>query len=124
MNNPYSREPVWLLNPQFGKIDYNVYVQNTNKKTLYNILWSPANNDTCIVGFNTPAELSKLHPEFAAHSKFYSDYDFFRSKDLGNYRLVPEFPGSKAPSALPADISLLLKRPKKDVPFVGAYPLN
>ncbi len=113
-----------LTKPQFKQIDNNVYVQNTNKKTLYNILWSPVKNDTCIIGFNTPAELNKLHPEFEAGSRFYADYDVFRSRYLGNYKLVSEFPGVKTATAMPAEISLLLKRSKKDLPYVGAYPMN
>jgi hypothetical protein len=61
---------------------------------------------------------------FTASAGFFSDYNVFGSRDLENYRLVPEFPGIKSASPLPADISLLLKRPKKDVPYIGAYPMN
>ncbi|MCJ7449193.1 MAG: hypothetical protein MUO72_16070 [Bacteroidales bacterium] len=87
------------------------------------ILWSPAVNDTCIIGFGSPADLHKLHAEFAAHSTLYSDYSVFKSTDLGNYQLIPAFPGARAASVLPPEISLLLKHPKKDVPYIGAYPL-
>lgn len=112
-----------LTKPQLQQIDYNVYVQSTGKKTLPMILWSPAMNDTCIIGFDSPAGLHKLHPEFSANSKLYSDYSVFKSTDLGNYQLIPAFPGARAASVLPAEISLLLKRPKKDIPYIGAYPL-
>jgi hypothetical protein len=72
----------------------NVFVQRTNKKTSPMILWSPVMNNTCIIGLNYPAELHKLYPEFSASSSLYSDYTVFKSNELGNYRLLPEFPGN------------------------------
>jgi len=112
-----------LIRPQFKQMDYNVYVQSTGKKTLPMILWSPAMNDTCIIGLESPAALNKLHPEFSVHSMLYRDYSVFKSPALGNYQLIPVFPGARAASVLPAEISLLLNRPKKDIPYIGAYPL-
>jgi hypothetical protein len=112
-----------LPNPQLKELDYNVYVQTTDKKGIPLILWSPAKNDTCIVGLDSPSGLNRLHPEFSSHSLLYYDYTVFKSKELGNYQVIPAFPGAKTASALPFEISLLLKRPKKDVPFIGAYPL-
>ena len=111
-----------LTKPQFKQIDNNVYVQSSGKRSIPMILWSPAMNDTCIIGFESPAELNKLHPEFSGHSLLYKDYQVFRSPDLSNYRLIPEFPGTKAAAPLPVEISVLLKRPKKDLPYIGAYP--
>jgi len=112
-----------LTKSQLKQIDYNVYVRSTGKKSLPMILCSPSMNDTCIIGFDSPAGLHKLLPEFSANSKLYSDYSVFKSTDLGNYQLIPSFPGARAASVLPAEISLLLKRPKKDIPYIGAYPL-
>jgi len=112
-----------LTNPQFKQIDNNVYVQSTNKKSFPMIFWSPAANDTCIIGFDSPADLHKLHPEFSGHSALYSDYSVFKSVELGNYELIPEFPGVQSASPLPPEISLLLNRPKQDVPYMGAYPM-
>ncbi len=112
-----------LPNPQLKQLDYNVYAQRTGEKRFPTILWSPARNDTCIIGLDNPAGLNGLYPQFSAHSSFYSDYTIFKSRKLGNYQLIPEFPGAGAASPLPSEISILLKRPKKDIPYVGAYPL-
>ena len=87
------------------------------------ILWSPAANDTCIIGFDSPADLHKLHPEFSGHSALYSNYSVFKSVELGNYQMIPEFPGAKSAAVLPDEISVLLNRPPQDVPYVGAYPM-
>jgi hypothetical protein len=112
-----------LTKPQFKQLDNNVYVQSSGKRSIPMILWSPAMNDTCIIGFESPAELNNLHPEFSGQSLLYKDYQVFRSPDLNNYKLIPEFPGLKAAAPLPVEISVLLKRPKKDLPYIGAYPL-
>lgn len=111
-----------LTRPQLKQVDYNVYVQTTNKKTLPLILWSPVMNDTCITGFNSPVDMNKLHPEFSANSALYYDYSVFKSDELGNYQLLQEFPGAKTGSPLPDEIRVLLKRPEQDIPYVGAYP--
>jgi parallel beta-helix repeat protein len=113
-----------LTRPQFKQIDYNIYVQSTNKKNLPLILWSPAMNDSCIIGFNTPADLNNLHPEFDSHSALYVDYNVFKSVELGNYQLISGFPGAESASPLPDEIILLLNRPPQDVPYIGAYPLT
>ena len=112
-----------LPNPQLKQLDYNVYVQSTDRINVPMILWSPAKNDTCIIGLDSPAGLHKLHPEFSAHSSLFLDYSVFMSTEIGNYRLIPAFPGAKAASVLPSEISTLLKRPKKDTPYIGAYPM-
>lgn len=112
-----------LKEPQFAQIDHNVYVQNPGGRTLPLILWSPAANDNCIAALDSPAALNKLHLEFSAHSLFFTEGSVYKSSELGNYQLLPSFPGIKAASPLPADITTLLKRPKKGIPYIGAYPL-
>ena len=111
-----------LAKPPFKQIDHNVYVQSNNKSTSPIILWSPAVNDTCIIGFNSPVGLHKLYPEYSAASILYTGYDVFKSRDLGNYELIPGFEGVRAASPLPVEISLLLGRRKKELPYAGAYP--
>ena len=111
-----------LKEPQFAMIDNNVYVQSHGSRTTPLILWSPAANDNCITGLDSPADLNRLYPKFSAHSLLCTDCSVFKSLDLGDYHPLPSFPGKKAAAPMPADISLLLKRPRKDVPYVGAYP--
>lgn len=113
-----------LTKPQTEQMDYNVYVPATVKKNLPMMLWSPAQNDSCIIGFDNPADLNKLHPEFEAHSRLYKDHQVFMSKELKNFRILPQYAGLMKGAPMPAYISSLLKRPKKDVPYVGAYPVG
>jgi len=111
-----------LNKPQFKEVDHNVYVQNNPDYKMPLILWSPATNDSCIIGMNSPAELNKLHPEFEASSALYTDYNIFKSPDLYNYQMLPEFPGIRSGALMPDAIKTMLKRPKNDMPYIGAYP--
>jgi parallel beta-helix repeat protein len=112
-----------LNKPPLKQLDYNMYVRSAenNAKTL--ILWSPASNDKCQAELESPEDLQKIVPEYSAHSRYFINSNVFKSNDLGNYQLLNSFQGAKAASPLPIEISKLLNRPKKDVPYIGAYPL-
>ncbi|UCH13119.1 MAG: right-handed parallel beta-helix repeat-containing protein [Bacteroidales bacterium] len=113
-----------LDKPMMKKLDYNVYVRDTNKNSRPLIYWSPAKNENCQLSFESPGDLNKQYPEFSAGSKYFANYDgpLFRSHELGNYHLLEEFSGSKAATSLPDKIRKLLGYPKKGSRFVGAYP--
>ena len=112
-----------LNKPQVKQLDYNVYVRGGDKAEPL-ILWSPAADVNCQTRFESPEGLQKLYPEFSAHSKYFANYSgpLFKSRELGNYQLLKGFPGATAATSLPAEISELLGRPKKDTRFIGAYP--
>ena len=111
--------------PQFQKLDHNVYLRSPGATSASMILWSPAQNDSCQIGINSVYELNKLYPEFGSNSKYFKNYGgpVFRSSRLNNYRLVPNFPGNKFARELPERISKLLNYNKQD-PFIGAYPVE
>ncbi len=112
-----------LNKPQVKQLDYNVYVRGGDKVEPL-ILWGPAADVNCQAKFESPEGLNKLHPEFAAHSKYFANYSgpLFKSPELDNYQLLQGFPGCREATSLPAEISELLGRSKKDVRFTGAYP--
>ena len=111
-----------LTRPQFAQIDHNVYVQQGGMKTVPLILWSPAAGENCIKGFDSPSGIHETHPGFEAYSMLIQDYPVFKSTELDNYEPLPSFPGVNAGTSLPGEIRLLLNRPVKDRPYVGAYP--
>lgn len=113
-----------MSRPQLTQLDYNVYVQGSQKTTSPVIVWSPALNADCQVGIDSLENLRILYPEFSLNSRYYKDYDspVFKSMDLGNYQLLSAFPGSKTGTPLPAKIINLLGRQKNNVRHVGAYP--
>lgn len=112
-----------LNKPQLKQLDYNMYVQQSDKDSKPLILWSPAMNNNCQMAFESLESFQKLYPEFSVHSRYFTDdIPLFKSRELGNYQLLRTFPGSKDASLLPAEVSKLLGLPEKDVRYIGAYP--
>jgi parallel beta-helix repeat protein len=109
-----------LDKPQLDRLDYNVYVRGADV-TEPLILWGPAADVNCQTAFNSPQQLQKLHPEFSAHSRYF-DGPLFKCPELSDYHLLKAFPASSTAAVLPDDIKALLRRPRKDKPFIGAFP--
>jgi len=111
-------------NPQLKQLDCNTYVSGSNKVDNPIILWSTVKNEDCRLIFKSLGGLQKLQPEFSVHSRYFANYagPLFKSPELGNYQVLPTFPGSKSGMQLPAEIRILLGRIKKDGRYVGAYP--
>jgi hypothetical protein len=111
-----------LNKPQLKQLDYNVYVRKV-ESTEPLMLWGPAADANCQAKINSPVDLNKLHPEFAAHSKYFANYSgpLFKGPELGNYQLLQGFPDSGSATALPDEVEKLLGRSKKDAPFIGAF---
>ncbi len=112
-----------LPNPQLKEIDYNVFVRGRADASYPLILWSPAANEQCQRGFESPDEMHRILPQFGAHGKHYSDYSgpLFKGASLSNYALLSSFPGSDKGTALPSDISKLLGGSDKRQNHPGAY---
>jgi hypothetical protein len=112
-----------LTKPQLKELDHNVYVCSTRGTSSPLILWSPAPNPQCQVGFESLKDLRKSNPGFSASSREYVDYDgpLFKSVELGNYQLLAAFEGSQTGMQLPAKISKVLGQARKQVRYVGAY---
>lgn len=110
-----------VSNSQFAQLDYNVFVSGAKLLGQSIILWSPEKNENCRLMFNSLEDFRKQHPEFSVYSQYLSDYPgpLFKSPELRNLQLVPEFPGLDAAAKLPSEISKLLGQSKR---FIGAYP--
>lgn len=112
-----------LDKPQLKQLDNNIYVRSAGRDPEPLILWSPAMNNDCQVAFWSLEGLQKLYPEFLVRSQYFTDdIPLFKSRKLGNYQLLPTFPGSQNASLLPAEISKILGLSKKEIRYIGAYP--
>ncbi len=113
-----------LNKPQFNQLDHNVYIRSIENTGYPMILWSPAQNEGCQVGFDSIESLHMMYPEFEANSQSYSGYDgpSFKSTELGNYQLLLDAPGAKSGAQLPAEIRKLLGESKNESRYVGAFP--
>jgi hypothetical protein len=113
-----------LNKPQLKKFDNNIYVRSEDRKAGPLILWSPAMNSDCQAALESPEALQKLIPEFSVRSKYFTgDIPLFRSRYLGNYQLLPSFPGAGYAVPVPPEISKVLNLSKKTTPYIGAYPI-
>ncbi len=113
-----------LSKPLLSQLDHNVYVRGAEKTASPLILWSPAPGERCQVGFDSLEDLRKVYPEFSADSRYFATYygPLFKSMELGSYQVLPDFPGLKSGTQLPAGISKLLGQSNKDGRYVGAFP--
>jgi parallel beta-helix repeat protein len=111
-----------LRDPQFSVIDNNVYVKNGDRRAMPLILWSPAQEEQCIVALNSPAEMNGRLPQFETKGILMTDNQVFLSPELKNYRLLPSFAGHAAAAPVPQELWPLFRLKKKPAPWVGAYP--
>jgi len=110
-----------LTKPQLKQLDYNVYARESKKATYPLILWGPASDEDCQIGFESLAGLRKNYPEFSGHSMEY-DGSIFKGPQLRNYQLLSAFPGSKSGTKLPLEVVKSVGLSNVPVQFVGAYP--
>lgn len=108
-----------LDEPALKKLDYNVYVTDNQP-----VIWlNQKFVDNCQTSFDTAKELHETLAEYSGNSESFIDYHglLFKGKQLGNFQLLKEFPGSKTAAKLPNEITELLRIQVKQ-PHVGAYP--
>ncbi|MFA5728666.1 MAG: right-handed parallel beta-helix repeat-containing protein [Candidatus Neomarinimicrobiota bacterium] len=112
-----------LTRPMLTQLDYNVYVRADNTDCAL-ILWSPAANASCQVGIKSLAEIRKLYPKFSVNSQEFFDHtsSLFKSPELRNFQVLPQFSAKIRGSRLPRDIYKRLDRSEKAGDYVGAYP--
>ena len=113
-----------LTKPELKNLDHNAYVRGIAESAYPLILWSPAQNGACQRGFESPGEVHAQYPDFESHSASFVAYDgpLFQSVILSNYALLSTFPGVKAGTSLPGEISKLLGKSRTNDTYVGAYP--
>jgi hypothetical protein len=112
-----------LGKPQLAQLDHNVYVRGSEKDSASLMVWSPAEKNEFRVAFESLESFRGVYPEYSAHSRsFVGDIPLFKSRELGNYEVLPGFPGLKAAASLPDEIRKLLGIQRKDSGFIGAYP--
>ncbi len=114
-----------LSQPQLKVIDNNVYVQGYDRKHPL-ILWSPVSNAECHQLYGTLEEFRMDYPGFSSNSQHIANKNIplFRSPDIGNFQLLPGFPGTQVATPLPVNIAKLMGLPAKYKSFVGAYPIQ
>jgi parallel beta-helix repeat protein len=105
--------------------DYNVYVRGSESDFNTLVYWSPVANNDCQQAVATLEDIQKVSGA-SAHSMFFDNFNIplFKSSELGNYQLLPAFPGAKVATPLPAEILNLLGLTNKTKPYIGAFPIS
>jgi parallel beta-helix repeat protein len=105
--------------------DYNVYVHGSESDFKTLVYWSPATNKECQQSVATLDDLQKVSGA-SAHSMLFENLNMplFKSSELGNYQVLPAFPGAKVATQLPAGIQSLLGLTNKAKPYIGAFPVT
>ncbi len=113
-----------LSKPLLSQLDHNIYVRAAEPASVPLILWSPASNERCQMGFDSLEALRKAYPQFEVNSRYYPGYlgPLYKSEELGNYHVSEIFPGLKSGTQPPAEIRKLLGESGKGSRYVGAYP--
>jgi hypothetical protein len=108
---------------QLKQLDYNIYVHTSDGKNIPPILWSPASNEKCQKAFESLETFREIYPEFSKNSRYLINYggQMFKSIELKNYQLLPEFIGTKSGMQLPKEIGKLINNYDKEKPYIGAY---
>jgi len=110
-----------LPRPLLQQLDYNVYVRGSASGSYPMILWSPVANEQCQAGIDSLAELQKF-TGFPMHSRVLQPAAFFKSPELGDYKILPGFPGADCATSTPAPVRKALGCVQAEKPYVGAYP--
>jgi parallel beta-helix repeat protein len=110
--------------PLLKTFDNDVFVRADDQSAAPLVLWSPAQNEKCQVGYALLADLNTTYPAFVVNSKYYPACTVspFASAELGNFHIVKNFPGTVVGISPPAEVSRLIKTGSGSPRYVGAYP--
>jgi hypothetical protein len=106
----------------FDRIENNIYVKRKTPKGSPIMYFSPANNDQCQAAIHSFDELDKMYPGHEKNSIYLENYtgNVFKSPELGNFEVLPQFEAISQQAAIPAEVNQLINRKKET--GVGAYP--
>ena len=108
---------------QVKQVDHNVYVRSVSADSTPLHWWSPASGNAGRISFASLEDFRRAFPGFSEHSCVLEEGpSVFKSPELGDYRVLPTFPGSTAGAPLPGDLRNLPGVAQTGKPYVGAYP--
>jgi len=109
-------------NPQFEKLENNVFVRSSFSNTAPTIYWTQAMSNENHMSFMKPDSLHNIYTEFKESNRFYFGITVFKSLELKKYQTFKGFKYNKVGGILPTDVMQLMNIPKNNNTFVGAYP--
>lgn len=81
---------VKLKEPQFSKLDGNVYIRSSKDTEMPVIYWSPAEGENCTANFNTLSDFQTKYSKFEKNGCMLTRdiHSVFKSPELANYELL------------------------------------
>lgn len=117
-----------LKESQVKQMDYNVIVNDPENNNHVLANWSPSANSSQVQGcdrqLQSADDFQSVFDGSSLHSLYFSEPDLqvFKSRELGNYELIPNFKGASGATVLPVTVQKLLGLSPKYVSYIGAYP--
>lgn len=110
-----------LTKPQFNRVDGNVYVRPASSTARSLIAWAPIAAEGNQAELKSPAEVTKLHPQFEASSQLLplAPTALLRSPLLKNYEPIRDLPKTVKVSD---EVRRALGWTDAQADTVGAYP--
>jgi len=112
-----------LKDSPLKEMDYNVFITNPNTKTV--MVWGlPLDSTRCTQTLESLVSMQKVFKGSSVHSKVIvnRNLSIFKSAELTNLELLPEFSDLKTGAVLPEKIKSLIGQPAGTAPYIGAYP--
>ena len=113
-----------LTDAPLSRLDGNVYVRRGEASARPLISWSPAEGPACTAQLASPADLTKLYPDFEAHSRAINGYSgaFFVSPELRNYDVAVTLPATLTGDPVPEAVRKAAGWQPDAARLPGAYP--
>lgn len=112
------------LSYQLKKMDFNLYIHQSNPDTNNIIIWKPYTAEQCELKLFSPKELNQYIPDFEQNSVYLKEYTNKIFVDLKNenFNLSEEMKNTISGSVLDENLIEVMGIPENTEGFVGAYP--
>jgi hypothetical protein len=106
------------------ELDNNIYVNEKAKDDVPLMVWAPVDNEKCSTTYHSLDGIREEVAGFEENSTYLKNYtgSIYKSVELGNYQLLPNFDIAAGQADVPSEINKMINR--KNDEGVGAYPFK
>jgi parallel beta-helix repeat protein len=106
------------------ELDNNIYVNAKVKDDVPLMVWAPVENEKCSTTYHSLDGIREEVAGFEENSTYLKNYtgSIYKSVELGNYQLLPNFYVAEEQADVPSEINKMINRDNEE--GVGAYPFE
>jgi parallel beta-helix repeat protein len=106
------------------ELDNNIYVNAKVKDDVPLMVWAPVENEKCSTTYHSLDGIREEVAGFEENSTYLKNYtgSIYKSVELGNYQLLPNFDIAAGQADVPSEINKMINRDNEE--GVGAYPFK